>query len=210
MVFFPKSLVLSFVFACSSACVSAEETDVERLLKEYLKSRPAERLAAMKKMTSIAKNVRPAMMVIREGLLDREEEIRFEALSALSTLTSAYRSPSADASSVTTVLTKPGQNRRVRLQCITLLGLIGPRGGGSSTLAKILIYDEDMALRRAAAHALGAIGKQPRYAVPALIEALKSDDRTEDPNEMPLSQAAARAWAVSAVGHAMPFRPSWR
>jgi len=157
------------VAALLALAVAARGADVPALVKQLRGDDPEARRAAAKALGEAGPEAKAAVPALAAALKDPDLYVRRFAAQALGDI-----GPDARAAipALNAVLKEGKDRREVLGAAATALGKIGV--SVTQLAATVKDTNQDPAVRRKAADALGAMGERARDAVPALLEALKA------------------------------------
>jgi HEAT repeat protein len=149
--------------------VAAQAADVDDLVKQLKDKNADVRRKAAKDLADAGADARPALPVLVAALKDNDLFVRRFSAQAVGAI-------GPDAVSALPTLQKmvkdPNEKMEVQEAAVTAIGKMG-KGGVSFLGGIVKDAGNDIALRRRAAEALGAIGPDAKDAMPALTDALK-------------------------------------
>jgi HEAT repeat protein len=147
---------------------AAAAADVDALVKQLKSSDPDTRRAAAKALGEVGPDARPAITALTSALSDKDLFVRRFAAQALGEIGPDARSA---VKPLTEALKDP--KKEVVAAAATALGKIG---AVEPLAAFVLDGKRDVAARRKAVEALGAMKAEAKSAVPELTKALKDKD----------------------------------
>jgi HEAT repeat protein len=178
---------------------TAAAADVDMLIKQ-MKDKDAEvrRQAAME-LAQAGADAKPALDVLIAGLKDKDLYVRRFSAQAIGAIGPDAKSAIGP---LTAVMRDPKEAKEVMEAVVTALGKVANGKGGVDALVKVAKDPgQEADVRRKAVEALGVMGAEAKYAVPALTEILTGKDTGKPTPGKMANNESIKIDVVTALGN---------